>query len=358
MKINLLSLLFLLFCAFSRAQLHTGLKVYKEFDNSRTFDTIASSPMHKRPVKIDLFYPSTEQISRFPLMYGTFLNMYSERMDYNISADSAVKVSNDLAKMFAEYLKLDDPDQFIKYRTGVFADLKMPVKKYPLIIYAAGMNGSSWENIVLFDSLCRAGYVVASVSSVGLFPGFISTAPDITEQLKDILFTKEKITALPFVDRTRIALLSWNLGGTATSKAAMLSNDFKCILSYDGTEIHYYGIDTSWDKICDEMKKLEPSNASAIKIPYMYIGSDRKNADKMDNIFDHISSKDKFFVKITNAIHEDFSSIVTIANDIKPTREDADPTKTDNIWNLTKAFFDKYLKGKSSNVDELIDRLN
>lgn len=79
----------------------------------------------------------------------------------------------------------------------------------------------------------------------------------------------------------------------------------------------------------------------------------------MDNMLDRISSKDKYFVKITNGIHEDFSSIVTIANDVKPGRENADPTKTDHIWNLTKAFFERYLKGNPKlNLQELIDRLN
>lgn len=347
------------FCIFSKAQVHTGLKVYKEFDKSRTFDTVVTSAMHARPVKIDLFYPSSDQISKYPLTFGTFLNMYSERMDYNVSADSAAKVSHDLSKMFAEYLKLDNPDDYLKFRTGVFADLKTPAKKYPLIIYAAGMNGSSWENVVVFDSLCRAGYVVAAVSSVGLFPGFMSAAPDITEQVKDILYAKEKMSALPFVDNTRIGLLSWSLGGTATGKAAMLSPDFKCILSYDGTEIHYYGIDSAWDNMYDEIQKLEPANAALIKVPYLYISSDRKKSSRMDNIFDRISSKDRYFVKITNGIHEDFSSLVTIANDVKPKRENADPTKTDNIWNLTRVFFDKYLKGNSkSNLQELIDRLN
>lgn len=359
MKKNILFWFFGLSCIFTEAQVHTGLKVYKEFDTSRTFDTLAGSPMHARPVKIDLFYPSSEQIAKYPLTYGTFLNMYSERMDYNISADSAAKVSSDLAKMFTEYLKLDNEDDYLKYRTGVFADLKMPVKKYPLIIYAAGMNGSSWENVVLFDSLCRAGYVVAAVSSVGLFPGFMSTAPDITEQVKDILYAKAKMSKMPFVDNSRIGLLSWSLGGTAAGKAAMLSNDFKCILSYDGTEIHYYGVDSAWDDMYDQMMKLEPSNAAALTIPYLYISSDRAKANRVDNIFDRISSKDKYFVKITNGIHEDFSSIVTIANDVKPKREGADATKTDNIWNITRAFFDKYLKGKSNaRLEEMIDRLN
>ena len=33
--------------------------------------------------------------------------MYSTRMDYNVTQDSAAKVSDDLAKVFADYLKLN-----------------------------------------------------------------------------------------------------------------------------------------------------------------------------------------------------------------------------------------------------------
>ena len=132
------------------AQIRTGLKVYKEFDDSRTFDSLPSSPMHKRPVKIDLFYPSTEIANKNPLSFGHFLNMYSERMNYNITPDSAASVSSGLARMFAEFLKLDSGGQYIEYTTAIYPDLKLPAKKYPLIIYAAGMNGSSWENVVIF----------------------------------------------------------------------------------------------------------------------------------------------------------------------------------------------------------------
>lgn len=340
------------------AQVRTGLKVYKEFDNLRIFDTMPGSAMHKRPVKIDLFYPSGNTDNKNSLVYGSFLDMYSDRMDYHIAPDSAAKVSQELARAFSDYLKIE-PSQFIGYRTSIYPDLVLPPKKYPLIIYAAGMNGSSWENIILFDSLCKAGYVVAAVSSVGLFPGFMSTGPDITEQVKDILFVKDKMSGFPFIDKNKIGLLSWSMGGSAVSKAAMLSDDFKCILSFDGTEIHYYGVDSAWDKQFDEMIALEPSDAASIKIPYLYISSDRQKADKMYNILDHISSKDKYFVKITNGIHEDFSSIVTIANIIKPGRKNADVTKTDNIWQLTRVFFDQFLKGKpSADVKEIMDRYN
>jgi hypothetical protein len=43
----------------------TGLRVYKEFDHSRKFDTTSnSSAFYFRPVKIDLYYPSLEKPAR------------------------------------------------------------------------------------------------------------------------------------------------------------------------------------------------------------------------------------------------------------------------------------------------------
>src|SRR5690242_6650188 len=72
---------------------YTGLKVFKDFDSSRIFDTIPTSPMHFKPVKIDLFYPSTEQPSTASLSYGDLLDMYEQRMNYFNSVDSCKKVS-------------------------------------------------------------------------------------------------------------------------------------------------------------------------------------------------------------------------------------------------------------------------
>lgn len=38
---------------------YTGLRVYKDFDKNRKFDTTSNdkAPFYFRPVKIDLFYP-------------------------------------------------------------------------------------------------------------------------------------------------------------------------------------------------------------------------------------------------------------------------------------------------------------
>jgi len=74
---------FLFISFYSNAQIYTGFRQMMEFDSTRTFDTISTSKMHVRPVKIDLFYPSTS-VRGNALTYGDFLDMYSLRMVYNI----------------------------------------------------------------------------------------------------------------------------------------------------------------------------------------------------------------------------------------------------------------------------------
>jgi hypothetical protein len=328
----------------------TGLKVYKEFDRNRKFDTTSGkSELYFRPVKIDLYYPSLEKPSEQPLLYGDIMDMYEQRMNYNISQDSGRKTSMMLANMFAEYLHLDSASRILDYKTSIYPDLALPGQRHPLIIYAAGMNGSSWENPILFDSLTKAGYVVAAISSVGIFPGFMSGPADLDEQVQDILFVKEKMKQNLFVDSSKIGLLSWSLGGSAITKAAMLSDDFDCLLSFDGTEIHYYGFDKSWDKDYDSIKKITPFKPEAIHVPYMYLsGEHPTKVDSIYNILTHVNSIDKYYLKFNNGTHEDFSSIITIVKSAGRKLGNIDDNRHQIVCGLAKTFFDQYLNHKKT----------
>jgi hypothetical protein len=339
----------------------TGLKVYKNFDTTRRFDTTSKNhaAFYFRPVKIDLFYPSVENSGKQPLSYGDILNMYEQRMNYDNPIDSCKKTSEMLAKVFAEYLHLDSPSKLLSYKTAIYPDLELPSGKYPLIIYAAGMNGSSWENEILFDSLAKAGYVVAAISSVGKFPGYMSSAIDLDEQVQDILYAKQTISQLYFIDTARIGLLSWSMGGSAIAKAAMLSNDFKCMLSFDGTEIHHYGVDTVWDKDFNQLLTIPPANPESIHIPYMYLSSEHPK--KIDSIYifpDHISSKEKYFLQFNGGIHEDFSSIITAVKNADPKLGNIDSGRNQVICGITLSFFNQWLGQKNSiSVADYINKL-
>lgn len=338
----------------------TGLKVFKDFDSSRTFDTISpKSSMYYRPVKIDLFYPSEERPTKTPLTYGDIMNMYEQRMNYFNSIDSCKKVSAQLATMFADYLHVDSASKLLNVNTEIYGDLKLPSQKSPLIVYASSMNGSSWENAFLFDSLAHHGYVVAAISSVGKFPGYMSEATDMEEQVKDILYTINKMKTYDFIDPNKIGLLSWSLGGTAIVKTAMISQDVKCLLSYDGTEIHYFGFDTAWDRQYKQIMSIAPCKPQAITVPYMYLSSEHpRNIDSVYVFPNFISSKEKYFLKFINAVHENFSSLPVLAKTTDTTLKNADSGRSEIITKLTITFFDQYLKqSNTASTKETMDKL-
>lgn len=353
--------IFLLSCSSTTSlDYYTGLKVFKDFDSSRTFDTTSlNAPMHYKPVKIDLFYPSSEKPAKPALIYGDIMDMYEQRMDYYTSIDSCKKVSTQLAKMFADYLHVDSASKLLNVKTGIFKDLELPSKKFPLIIYASGMNGSTWENPFLYDSLTHHGYVVAVISSVGKFPGYMSGATDMEEQVNDILYTIKKMKTFDFIDSNKIGLLSWSLGGTAIVKATMISPDVKCLLSYDGTEIHYFGFDTAWDAQYKQIMQIPPYKPEAITVPYMYLSSEHpKNIDSVYVFSDFISTKEKYFVKFIDAIHENFSSLPVLAKLADTTLKNIDSGRSAVITNLTITFFDQYLKHlNTASTKETIDEL-
>ena len=339
---------------------YTGLKVFKDFDSSRTFDTTSpNAPMHYKPVRIDLFYPSDEKPVKPALIYGDIMDMYEQRMDYYTSIDSCKKVSAQLAKMFAEYLHVDSASKLLNIKTEIFKDLELPSKKFPLIIYASSMNGSSWENSFLYDSLAHHGYVVAVISSVGKFPGYMSGATDMEEQVNDILYAIKKMKSFDFIDSNKIGLLSWSLGGTAIAKAAMISADVKCLLSYDGTEIHYFGFDTAWDAQYKQIMQIPPYKPEAITVPYMYLSSEHPK--KIDSVYvypNFISSKEKYFVKFIDAIHENFSSLPVLAKTADTALKNIDSGRSEIIIKLTTTFFDQYLKqSNTASTKTIIDKL-
>jgi hypothetical protein len=347
-KCYALSLLLPLFFACRSTTPHyvSGLQILYKYDSTRTFDTTApGTPRYYRPVKIDLFYPATAAKGQ-ALSFGDLLDQYEKRMNFDLPLDSCKKSSRALAGMFAEYFKIDSLNKMLAYPTGITYNPAPAHEKFPLIIYAAGMNGSAWENALLYEQLTQQGFVVAVISSVGKFPGYMSEATDIEEQVKDILFARKFLgDSLSFVDATNTGLLSWSLGGTSIVKAAMLAPDIKCLLSFDGTETHYYGFDTAWDKQYDQILQLPPYAPEKVTMPYMYLSSGRSN--EFDSVYvfsQHIPAQEKYFLRFANGAHEDFSILAPIAKKLQPATQNVHVENYDTVCRLASIFFQQYLK--------------
>ena len=152
----LLSVLPFLSCKQETIPSKAGFTSLNEFDQSRLFDTTSkTSHRYFRPVKIDVFYPGTGTGSN--LSYGNILDQYEKRMDYEVTEDSCRKTSLMIVNLFGEYLKMDSPINILHYPLSVQKDLEFAKQRFPLIVYVAGMNGSTWENVLLFEHLVKKG---------------------------------------------------------------------------------------------------------------------------------------------------------------------------------------------------------
>jgi hypothetical protein len=79
-----------------------------------------------------------------------------------------------------------------------------------LIIYLCSFNGMSFENVHLLENLASHGYIAASITSVGRYPGNMSTDPaDLFEQVKDGLFAIDQLKKADNVDRGNIGGTHW-----------------------------------------------------------------------------------------------------------------------------------------------------
>jgi hypothetical protein len=139
----------------------------------------------------------------------------------------------------------------------------------------------------------------------------------------------------------------------------MRSTDFKCLLSFDGTEIHYYGNDEDWDKQYDKILAQPDFKPQAITGPYLYLSSEHpKNPDSVSNLLKVIASKEKQFLKFNNAIHENFSSLPVLGKPVEPKAKDLDSGRHETVKKLTLTFFNQYLKSERVSIADTIKDLS
>ena len=95
--------------------------------------------------------------------------------------------------------------------------------------------------------------------------------------------------------------------------------------------------------------KISPFDPGAINIPYMYLSSEHPKA--VDSVYlfpNHINSTDKYFLQFNRGIHENFSSIVTIAKNVAPKLGNIDSSRHEIICGLTLTYFNQYLKQRKA----------
>ena len=319
-----------------------GFKIIHTYDSSRTYkpNTSISDKLHFRPIDIDLWYPSDITPSDTTASFADLVYLLEKRSNFYDDTKRHDGLTDELLQYICAGLNCTDYNILRRVQTKSFVNAKPIERQFPLIIYFSGFNGMSYENYTLFESLTKAGFVVASVSSIGRYPGNMTMEPqDVFEQIRDAEFIIGHLTKSNMVSRD-IGLVGYSWGGLAAAIMAMNEpSRIKAIVSLDGSEQFTY-VDNEEDENLNRIRAADFFKPKKIKASFLYLDSDfLENDDLPDsvyNITDYILSG-KDYLKIDHSTHEDFSSLSIVS------KEDQSKSKHSIIQKLT--------------IDYLLDKL-
>ena len=331
-------------------------------DSSRTYKPVISKSdkFYYRPVEIDIWYPAINIENKLPILYGEFLNLLEQRSN-RFQNDTVYKsLTSELVQYISINLNIGDTSKLTHLKTSSYLNADAIRKRFPLILYMSAYNGMSYENLNLFEWLAGHGYIVACITSVGRYPGNMSTkSADLMEQVYDGYFTMNLLKTREDVDSTKIGAIGYSWGGLAALILAMKTADIKAVLSLDGSEMHYYGESTEEDLDFKELQNSSLFQVSKIEVPYAYFESGFKQNDReVDSIFNihTLTNNQELYIHFPKATHEDFSCLPSLGYE-KTNLTNSSVVFYKQINELTLGYFDEYLKNQNKLLSQQISAI-
>ena len=329
-----------------------GYRVMSFVDSSRTYrpNVEQSDPLYFRPIDVDLWYPAHPDASDTTLRFGYFLNLLQERANFYSAPQQFDSLPITIGRSFCDAFACSQPDLLLQHPTATFDQAKPSPKKFPLILYLSSFGSMGYENYILFESLARKGYIVASVNSIGRYPGDMTMKnADLIQQVMDAGKILNRLKQESGIDTTRIGLLGYSWGGMAAALLAMARKDIRAIVSLDGSEVHHYGYSKSEDLDFDYTVNAPEFKNATLSIPYLRLESNpepwKANRDSTYNFLSKVSGE-KNVIKIDSAGHQDFSSLPVV---VRASGKCSLSEVYSIISSQTIRHFNRYLKGDSGN---------
>jgi hypothetical protein len=334
-----------------------GFKIVHALDTLRIYrpGTDSTNYLHYRPIDIDIWYPAKSSDKDSPLVFRDILGLLETRANYYTDSKMGNGITQQIAQSLCSGFKCSDTIKLLNYRTVTIKNALAIDEKFPLVIYLCAYNGMSFENFALFEELAKKGFVVASISSIGRFPGDMTMKKeDLMEQVNDAITSLNISKKNSSIDLSKIGIIGYSWGGLAGAVLATKITNAACMISLDGSEFHHYG--EAKDENADfNNTRYSPEFASIhLSLPYLRLeSSPLSHNDKEDSIY-NFSEKltgEKSIFKIDSTEHEDFSclsDIVRVSGNCKAHQY------FHTISKLTIGFLEKYLKNNNNSFSEIV----
>jgi dienelactone hydrolase len=211
-----------------------GLKVVNQYDYSRTY-RYATDELGKpyqgeraRPIQTLVWYPALRSAAK-PMTVNDYaqLSATETRFDHP-------QLSPDMREWLA------GARDSLTTSLRAVRDAPLAAARFPVVIYAPGAGGPSWENADLCEYLASYGYVVIASPDRGAITREMTfDVAGINTLARDISFLINYAQTLPDTDMTSVAVVGHSWGGIANVFAAARDRRIDALVTLDGS-LRYY----------------------------------------------------------------------------------------------------------------------
>jgi dienelactone hydrolase len=290
-----------------------GFRVIHAMDRSRTWDPNPDSSAREgfgRPVRISLWYPAPPKGVGSGMRYQEYVHVVSPGFSF-ARLDSLLEARNieSLTGIFAGTVR--DYPRLLRLATAAHRDVHPAVGRFPLVVYSQGWNsGLQNDNTVLAEYLASHGYVVAAVPQVGELATDLTlhiNPVDLEVQMRDVEFAMGVALDLPFVDRRKVALMGWSMGGVV---GLWISGRNRAVDAVVGLDASFRARD-----FADMVLRSPYFDLRRLTAPMLTLqsGNPKYLSGQDDRLVDSLRLTDRYVGRVGNITHGDFSDFAEIA---------------------------------------------
>jgi hypothetical protein len=268
---------------------------------------------------IDIWYPAEVSEKDSAIEFREILGLLEKRAIYYTGSNEWKGITLQVAQSFCDGFKCSDTTSLLNYKTQSFRNAPGINKRFPLVIYICAYNGMSYENFSLFEVLAKNGFVVASISSIGRYPGDMTMKKeDMLEQVYDAIKSVEVLKHNSSFSISSIGIIGYSWGAMAGAVLAAKIPEATCMISLDGSEYHHYGESKEEDSDFNGILNSPEFKNQKISVPYLRLESSSSavpvKKDSVYNFSEKLSGKITI-LEIDSAKHEDFSCLAQVVRE-------------------------------------------
>ncbi|MCP4213783.1 MAG: hypothetical protein GY765_03955 [bacterium] len=331
-----------------------GFKSVNLYDYTRTsyngYDNNGNAVTENaRPIQTSIWYPANvEQAKGAPRM------AFKEYLDQMIFEEGFPPESDALKmQVIKEYFffwQVPETGQSeMGTVSGAVRDAVAAKGSFPLVVYAPSLQSVSFENSVLCEYLAGHGYIVAASPSIGRFSGAMAIDLMSAEmQARDIEFLIGFMQDFPNVERNRVSVMGFSMGGMSNVLTAMRDSRVDALVCLDGSIRYHY----------DVLKKSIFHDPDSLTMPALFMTSkdmaepkEKKGGQTMSNGFEFYKAlkySDASLVRFHQLTHGCFCSSMIRLFDRNPELKENTQEEVNNSYSLmchhVLKFLDGYIK--------------